>query len=72
MMFDTDRELLKQILLGEDSSLALKDARFNGNSVSSPNNRSMADELAAMGNSFGGVFVLGVDGKSKMITGILL
>ena len=69
-MFDTDSELLKQILLGEDSSLALKDVRFNGNSVSSPNNRIMADELAAMANSCGGVFVLGVDGKSKMITGI--
>lgn len=69
-MFDTDSELLKQILLGEDSSLALKDVRFNGNSVSSPNNRIMADELAAMANSCSGVFVLGVDDKSKMITGI--
>ncbi len=69
-MFDTDSELLKHILLGEDSSLGLKDVRFNGNSVSSPNNRCMADELAAMANSCGGVFVLGVDGKSKMITGI--
>ena len=71
-MFDTDSELLKHIQLGEDSRLELMDVRFNGNSVSSPDNRSMADELAAMANSFGGVFVLGVDGKSKMVTGILL
>ena len=46
--------MLKQILLGEDSCLALKDVRFNGNNVSSPNNRIMADELAAMANSCGG------------------
>ena len=69
-MFDTDSELLKHIQLGEDSRLELMDVRFNGNSVSSPDNRSMADELAAMANSFGGVFVLGVADKSKMITGI--
>ena len=69
-MFDTDSELLEHIQLGEDSRLELKDVRFNGNSVSSPNNRSMADELAAMANSCSGVFVLGVDDKSKMITGI--
>ncbi len=69
-MFDTDSELLEHIQLGEDSRLELKDVRFNGNSVSSPNSRSMADELAAMANSCSGVFVLGVDDKSKMITGI--
>ena len=69
-MFDTDSELLKHVQLGEDSRLELMDVRFNGNSVSSPDNRSMADELAAMANSFGGVFVLGVADKSKMIIGI--
>ncbi len=47
-MIDTDSELAEYILLGEDSRLELMDVRFIGNSVSSPNNRSMADELAAM------------------------
>ncbi|MBQ8706576.1 MAG: putative DNA binding domain-containing protein [Succinivibrionaceae bacterium] len=69
-MFDTESELLEHIQLGEDSRLELKDIRFNGSSVSSPNSKSMADELAAMANSHSGVFVLGVDDKSKSITGI--
>ena len=69
-MFDTNQELLKQIALGEDSSLELKDLRFKGGRVSDSHPHSMADELAAMANTTSGVFVLGVDDKTHLVTGI--
>lgn len=69
-MFETTDELLKQIRLGEDSSLELKNLEYKGFQVSGPHRNSMADELAAMANTANGVFVLGVDDKSKSIVGI--
>ncbi|MDR0671137.1 MAG: putative DNA binding domain-containing protein [Oscillospiraceae bacterium] len=69
-MFDTTDELLRQIQLGEDSSLELKDLRYRGDRVVAPNDKSMADALAAMANASDGVFVLGVDDKTRSITGI--
>ncbi|MBK5274615.1 MAG: putative DNA binding domain-containing protein [Desulfuromonadales bacterium] len=69
-MFDTLEDLLKQINLGEDSSLELKDLRFKGNRVSEPHTNGMSDELAGMANSASGVFVLGVDDATRTITGI--
>jgi predicted HTH transcriptional regulator len=69
-MFETTDELLKQIRLGEDSSLELKDLRYKGNQVNDPHRNSMADELAAMANTATGVFVLGVDDKSRTVVGI--
>ncbi|MCY4100174.1 MAG: putative DNA binding domain-containing protein [Rhodobacteraceae bacterium] len=69
-MFETTNKLLKQVRLGEDTSLELKDLRFKGNKVTDPHRKSMADELAAMANTANGVLVLGADDKSKTITGI--
>lgn len=69
-MFDRIDELVKQISLGEDSSLELKDLRYKGNQVAEPHRNSLADELAAMANTASGVFVLGVDDKSKTVVGI--
>lgn len=69
-MFETTDELLKQIRLGEDSSLELKDLRYKGNQVNDPHRNSMADELAAMANTANGVFVLGVDDSSRTVVGI--
>lgn len=69
-MFETTDELLKHIRLGEDSSLELKNLEYKGNHVSGPHRNSMADELAAMANAANGVFVLGVDDKSRSIVGI--
>ena len=69
-LFETTEELLFQIRLGEDSSLELKDLRYKGNRVNEPHRSSMADELAAMANTANGVFVFGVDDKSKTINGI--
>ncbi len=62
--------LLKQISLGEDSILELKNIEYANNTVSGPNRNSAADEMAAMANSHGGVIVLGVDDKSHKITGL--
>ena len=69
-MFDTTEELVKQIDLGEDLSLGLKDLRYKGERVNEPHRDAMADELAAMANTASGVFVLGVDDKSKAVAGI--
>ena len=69
-MLDTVEQLLKQIRLGEDSSLELKDLRYKGDQISEPHRSSMADALAAMANTGNGVFVLGVDDKTRHLTGI--
>lgn len=69
-MFDTTEELLKQLRLGEDSGIELKNLEYKKNQVSGPHRNSMADELAAMANSFSGVFILGVDDKTKTVIGI--
>ena len=69
-MYDIVEELLRQIHLGEDSSLELKDLRYKGTQISEPHRNSMADELAAMANTANGVLVLGVDDKTRLITGI--
>ena len=69
-MFDTIDDLLKQIRLGEDSSLELKTLEYKGNRVFGPHRNGMADELAAMANTASGVFVLGVDDTSRAIIGI--
>ena len=69
-MFEITGEFLKRIRLGEDTSLELKNLKYKDNQVSSPHSNSMADELAAMANTANGVFILGVDDKSKEIVGI--
>jgi predicted HTH transcriptional regulator len=69
-MLETTNDLLRQIRLGEDSTLELKDLRYKGNQVNDPHRNSMADELSATANTANGVFVLGVDDKTRMITGI--
>lgn len=69
-MFDTTVELVKQISVGEDSSLEMKDLRFSGDKIVSPDSRSIAAELAAMANTLGGVVVFGVDDRTRSIVGI--
>ncbi|MCL2844413.1 MAG: putative DNA binding domain-containing protein [Chitinivibrionia bacterium] len=69
-MFEDTKKILEQIKLGEDSRLELKSIEFTNNSVSAPHRNSMADELAAMANTIGGAFFLGVDDKTREIAGI--
>ncbi len=71
-MFDSSKELLDKIRLGEDSFLELKEVRFSGDRVSAPHRDGLADELAAFANTRGGVCVLGVDDRTRDVTGIPL
>lgn len=69
-MFDSVKELLDKIRLGEDSFLELKEVRFAGDRVTGPHRNSLADELAAFANARGGVCVLGVEDGSREILGL--
>ena len=69
-MFDSKRELLDKIRLGEDSYLELKEVRLAGRQVKEPRRDSLADEIAAFANSHGGVIVLGVQDKPREVLGI--
>ncbi len=71
-MFDSTEELLAKIRMGEDSLLELKAVRFQGTRVVGPPRDDLADELAAMANAGGGVFLFGVDDKTLEIEGIAL
>ena len=51
-MFETIDELLKQIRLGENSSLELKDLRYIGDHVNAPNRNSIAEDLSINKLSF--------------------
>ena len=62
--------LLKKISLGEDSGIELKNPEYSNNAVTGPHRNSMADELAAMANACGGVIILGVEDKSRFVTGL--
>lgn len=70
-MFNSPADLAEKIRLGEDTFLELKEVRFAGNKVAAPHRDSLADELAALANSRGGVCVLGVD-DSRAVLGIPL
>lgn len=71
-MLDSRRELLDAIQLGETTYLELKEVRFSGNKISGPSRDDIADGIAAFANSGGGVFVFGVEDKSRDIIGIPL
>ena len=69
-MFDSKKELLDKIRLGESTFLEFKEVRFAGSKVIGPHRDSLANSLAAFANSRGGVFVLGVEDVSREIVGI--
>lgn len=69
-MFDSTEELLQKIRLGEDTPLELKDVRFRGKKIDGPSRDDLADEMAAIANTYDGVLLLGVDDKTKEIIGI--
>ena len=64
------RELLYQIRLGEDSAYEFKALTISGNKVTQPHRHSIADEMAAFANGSGGILVLGVDDKTRIVEGI--
>jgi ATP-dependent DNA helicase RecG len=67
---EDSESILDKIKLGEDSALELKNVEFSGRSISAPHRNSMSDELAAMANTKGGVFFIGVEDKTRKVTGI--
>ena len=69
-MFDSQKELLDKIRLGEATFLELKEVRFTGGRVRGPGRDELADELAALANGRGGVGLLGVADKPREIVGI--
>ena len=71
-MFDSKRELLDAIILGEATFLELKEVRFKGGQVAGPAEAKLADELAAFANSRGGVCVLGVSDRPREVVGVPL
>ena len=69
-MSNDKNDLIDKIGLGESTFLELKEVRFTGSRVNSPNRDSIADELAAFANGSGGVCLLGVKDTSREILGI--
>lgn len=66
-------DLQQRIRLGEDSYLELKQLIWRGvGKINEPHPDSVADEAAAFANTKGGQLVLGVDDKTRSITGIAL
>ena len=71
-MYDTKSELLQKIRLGESSHLEFKEVKFAGGRVRGPPRDALADGLAAFANSRGGVFVLGIEDKTREVVGLPL
>lgn len=69
-MYDSPEELLRKIQLGEDTTLELKEVRFEGDRVRAPKRSDLADELAAIANTRDGVLMLGVDDRTRDVVGI--
>ena len=69
-MYDSKKDLLERIRLGETSFLELKEVRFSGKRIVGPHRDSLADEIAAFANGRGGVLVLGVDDRTREILGV--
>ena len=69
-MFNSKQELLDKIKLGESTFLECKEVRFAGGRVRAPHRDSLADELAALANSRGGIFVLGIEDRTHEVIGI--
>lgn len=65
-------ELVRRIRLGEDTTLELNRVLLSGSRVMAPGRDEFADELAAMGNGWGGTVVLGVGDRSREIVGVPL
>lgn len=68
-MFETTKEIVEQLLAGEDSFAEFKELRFGDHGVISPNTDDFAGEVVAFTNAEGGVLFLGVadDGEVKGI-----
>ena len=71
-MSETPEQLADRIRLGEDSSLELKELTVSRGRITGPRRDQLADELAAFANANGGTLVLGVEDRTRRVTGIPL
>ena len=71
-MYDSRKEMLEKIRLGEDTNLEFEEVRFSGSRITAPHITALTDGLAAFANSRGGAFVLGVENGTREIVGIPL
>ena len=69
-MAETPEQLAQRIRLGEDSSLEIKEVTLAGGRLTGPRRDQLADELAAFANANGGTLVLGVEDRTRRVTGI--
>lgn len=69
MMWTSER-VLRQIELGGDSRVEFKEASFRQGRIRAPTREAVADELAALGNSMGGILVFSVSdaGSVRQLT----
>lgn len=65
MPWDSQR-LLQQLELGEDSRVEFKEVVFSANRVDRPHRDSIADELAALGNTIGGTVIFSVSDAGEV------
>ena len=66
MSWDSD-SLLQQLALGEDSRVEFKEAVFAGDRVREPHRNVIADELAAFGNTIGGILIFSVSDAGEVL-----
>ena len=59
-MNHSNEDIARQLRLGEDSGWEFKQIEFSGNRPKSPSRDDLADEIAALANSDGGVLLCGV------------
>ena len=71
-MSETPEQLAGRIRLGEDSSLEIKEVTVSRGRITGPRRDQLADELAAFANASGGTLVLGVEDRTRRVTGIPL
>ncbi|MYD04973.1 MAG: transcriptional regulator [Acidimicrobiia bacterium] len=61
------KELVRErLLLGEDTRIEFKDVKIQDGRLVSPRRETMADELAALGNTMGGTLFLGVTDQGEV------
>lgn len=65
MSYNTDEDIQKQLVLGEDTLWEFKQVTFKDNKPIEPHSKKWAKEIAAFANSEGGILLCGVtdDGK---------
>ena len=65
MPWNSDR-LLQQLQLGEDSLVEFKEVGFSGKRIQEPRRETVADELAAFGNTIGGTLIFSVSDAGEV------